>query len=316
MNVLVTGCAGYIGSRLCGHLLDGGHRVLGVDSLRYRQGPALFGLVGRPGFTFERGDVRQTEWLAARSASADAVVHLAAVVGTPACAQCPDEAQAVNRDATLALAAMTGRTKRLVYANTNSGYGKCQGLAVETTPMLPLSGYACDKCAGEAAVLDAHGISLRLATVFGPSPRMRFDLLVNDFTRQLVALHHTGKGTLRLYEPHFRRSAVHVDDACRAFVLAVEGGLVPGTYNVAAPDGNRTKLELAHAICAALGVPAGLVEEGEGSDPDGRDYAVSSAKLVRQGFAFKKTLDEGVREVAQLLRLVSPLHAQSMNNLL
>lgn len=311
-RVLVTGCAGYVGSILCGRLLDDGFEVLGVDSLAYGNGQALSHLLGARGFEFFRKDVRDSEGLRPLLRRADAIVPLAAVVGAPACDKHPGWARETNLDAVGDMLAMLSPAQRVVFPNTNSGYGQTEGLrpVTEQDPLTPVSAYGRQKAEAEKMVLDhASSASLRLATVFGASPRMRFDLLVNDFTARLKL-----EGRLEVYEPHHRRNFIHVRDAARAFRKLLIHGHLRGAYNAGLPDANLTKLELANLVAGTLGLFPPQVTVGKGTDPDQRNYLVSNDRLLGTGFEFLHTLGDGIREVAQLVDVLPAGSARLMRN--
>jgi nucleoside-diphosphate-sugar epimerase len=295
-KALVTGCCGYIGSHLVGHLLRDGFRVVGVDSLLYpncRHG--LMANLGRFGFEFHRADAGSAKTLAL-AAGCDVVFPLAAVVGAPACDSYRDHASRTNSEAVRRLVGHLSPSQFVLYPNTNSGYGAAGREVTEDDPLSPVSHYGLTKLDGEKAVLDhPNSVSLRLATVFGASPRMRLDLMVNDFASKLV----TG-GRLKVFEPHASRNYVHVQDVCRAFMMMARVGpssLEHRVYNVGNHTLNMTKFELAWAVCDVLGLARDLVSVGEGADPDRRDYVVSNKRLLMEGFSFLHGLAEGVREV-------------------
>jgi nucleoside-diphosphate-sugar epimerase len=182
-TVLVTGCAGYIGSVLVGRLLAANYRVIGVDNLRYQNGPALFQYVGNPNFEFHLGSVTSVGGIIKLADKADAVIPLAALVGAPICDEHHEAAEKINRDAVVDMVRGLSPNHTVIYPNTNSGYGQTDGTSfvTEEDPLNPISLYGRTKCDAEKAVLDhPRGTSLRLATVFGVSPRMRTDLMVNS----------------------------------------------------------------------------------------------------------------------------------------
>ncbi len=315
---LVTGCAGYLGSSFVGDLLARGNRVLGLDNLTFGNGFSLLPYLGHPNFEFLAADVRQLEDYRSWLRRADAVAHFAALVGAPLCDRLgPDETWRTNRDATVAIAAALSPHQLLLWPNTNSGYGKVEGngWCTEDTPMAPLSSYARSKCGAEKYVLDHKlGCSLRLATVFGASPRPRLDLLVNDFTARLVQLKTVideGElssraftyAPLTIYEGNFQRNFVHIRDVARAMLHVGVTVFRPGCYNVA-PQRVLTKMQLAHLIADQLGLSSNVVTEGHGKDPDQRDYRVSSDRLLSTGFEFRHTVEQGVAEVAEMVRLL------------
>jgi len=310
VRVLVTGVAGYLGTVLAGRLLDAGYSVVGVDSLRYGNGPALGGLFRR-GFEFHSLDVRDHAAVEKLAASCDCIVPLAALVGAPLCEKHREEAAAVNRDAVVALVGSLSPYQRVVHCSTNSGYGRCD-MADETTPLNPVSHYGVTKAEGEKAVLDRpNSISLRLATVYGASPRMRFDLLVNDWTNQVRELrdHYQGpfgKSSLEIFEPTAKRNSVHVRTVADAILRALSPfhPVPDGVYNIADPNGNMTKLEIGQLICRTLGVPDLTTTRG-GEDVDKRDCFVSVQKAVDAGFSLRqygRSPADGILEVADLVR--------------
>lgn len=318
-KVLVTGCAGYIGCRLVRRLLDYSYQVIGLDSLFYEQGQVLLPYLGHTDFIFHKGSVvTDTALLRELVGKADVVIHLAALVGAPVCERMPQYAWDTNYLATVGLADMLSPSQRLVYLNTNSGYGAAgEAPCTESTPLNPVSMYGRSKVYAENAVLNRpNSVSLRLGTVFGASGRMRFDLLVNDFTEKLWDIRERPgpDRKLTLYQPHFRRAYVHIEDVCRAVVYVLFAAEMKGAYNVANPNLNRTKAELAHNIATELGLSPDVVVIGNGEDPDKRDYYVSSEKLLATGFHFQQGLAQGVREVVAVCDVTSEEERRRMRN--
>ncbi len=330
-TVLVTGAAGYIGSVLCGELLHRGLKVIGVDSLIYNNGSAVLPLLGHRQFSFVRQDVRDaTAIYRDCGKQADVIIPLAALVGAPVCDRHPIGAEQVNFNAVADLCSQMSSDQLLIYPNTNSGYGQTTGdeSCVETDPLNPISIYGRTKCRAEQYVLDHHTrtVVFRLATVFGASPRMRLDLMVNDFTRRLVDIRQRvrlgyQRDLLHIFEPHFKRNFVHVRDVTGAFFHTIahqESDVTPsrmsGVYNLGLPDSNLTKLELAHRICNIIGLSRDHVVESAGKDPDQRNYIVSNDKVLATGFQFANSLDKGIREVAQLCEMMSNEETSRMTN--
>jgi nucleoside-diphosphate-sugar epimerase len=306
-RVLVTGGAGYVGSTLVPLLLERGFQVRVLDSLMHG-GESLLGVWAHPAFEFRRGDVRDRSAVRAALAEVDAVVHLAAIVGDPACARDPELSKAVNLDASLALLAdcRAAGVARLVFASTCSNYGKmadAEGYVDETSPLSPVSLYAETKVAMERALLDPSGTTgicatpLRFATVFGVSPRMRFDLTVNEFTAELIT-----RRRLKVFGEQFWRPYVHVRDAARAVVTVLEApeSRVRGeVFNVGATDQNYQKQQLVELIRPhATDAVVEYVHKAE----DPRDYRVAFSKIADQlGFGVTRSVPQGIAEVAHLV---------------
>jgi len=294
-RVLVTGGAGYLGSVLCERLLAAGHRVTVVDNLLYGQ-QTLFHLCASADFTFVRGDVRDEELVRRLVRDADVIVPLAAIVGAPACARDPWLARGVNLDAVRLVNRLRSPGQLVVFPTTNSGYGARSGdlHCTEETPLEPISLYGQTKVDAEAALLDSPNVvSLRLATVFGMSPRMRLDLLVNHFVHAAVT-----DGYLVVFEKDAKRNYVHIRDVadCILHVMDHASAMVGRPYNVGLDAANLSKAELAHAI--QRHVPTFFVHFAEiGSDPDKRNYVVSNRRLRDAGFEARRSLDDGIAEL-------------------
>jgi nucleoside-diphosphate-sugar epimerase len=301
MQVLITGGAGYVGTTLVGLLLERGHSVVVFDSLVNGIGPIL-PFFRQPGFSFVRGDIRDRSALVKAVRGADAVVHLAAIVGYPACCRVPDEARSVNVEGTRNVAAATGRDCPLVFASTSSCYGVVEdSLCTEDTPLKPVSLYGETKVQGEEIVrAGCAAVVYRIATAYGLSPRLRLDLLINDFVH--VALHQR---RLRVYEGHYRRSFIHVWDVARAILLALDNPtrMIGGVFNVGDERQNLSKLEVCEIIARL--VPDARIETcAEGQDADRRNYAVSYCRIQSCGFQTKVSLEDGIRELCSALKWV------------
>ncbi len=315
-TVLVTGCAGYIGCVLTERLLDAGCRVIGVDNLAYRQEKALLHLLAHRRFTFYKADVREESKVNMLAWSADAVIPLAAIVGAPACDKNPERARYVNYEVIHGLVKSLSPRQRVLYPNTNSGYGATDGTSecTEESPLRPVSLYGETKCMAEDTVLShPNGVAFRLATVFGVSPRMRMDLLVNDFAEKLSRIKSKRYGVLEIYEPHFNRNYVGVEDVADAFLFMI-GRPTRGVFNLGLPTANMTKLQLAHRVCDVLGMSRTAVVEGEGKDPDQRNYLVSNDKILKTGFQFRHLLDRAIRDVARVCGLFDEDETKLMRN--
>ncbi|RMG48929.1 MAG: NAD(P)-dependent oxidoreductase [Acidobacteria bacterium] len=303
MRVLVTGGAGYVGSILVERLLRDGHEVTVVDALVHGV-PSLAHVASDPRFEFVYGDARDERVVLPLARRADAILPLAAVVGAPACDADPWRARTVNVDAIRMLAERTSREQLIVYPTTNSGYGTKSGevFCTEETPLEPISLYGRTKVQAERILLDRGGaITLRLATVFGMSPRMRLDLLVNHFVWTAIT-----EGAIVIFEKDFKRNYVHVRDVADCFAFALEHGeeMAGRPYNVGLDDANCSKAELAEKIRAH--VPGFYVHFAEyGTDPDRRNYIVSNERLRQAGFEARRSLDDGIRELVKGLRMLA-----------
>lgn len=308
MIVMVTGAAGYIGSVLSRQLLSGKHEVIGLDSLMYG-GEALISVYNEPGFSFQKLDIRDTAAIRPYVQQADAIVHLAAIVGDPACAQRPELATSINWDgsrALLDLAIQTPSVKRFIFASTCSNYGKMEGddYITEESPLNPISLYAELKVKFEHYLLESRfrddltATALRFATVYGLSPRLRFDLTVNEFSRDAAL----GRELL-IFGEQFWRPYCHVEDLARAcgVVLEADPQLVNRrVFNVGETAENYQKRMLAEELQKLL--PELLVKYVH-KDEDPRDYRVSFARIKKElSFGITKTVPDGMREIIRILQ--------------
>jgi nucleoside-diphosphate-sugar epimerase len=301
-SILVTGGAGYLGSTLVPALLAEGHRVTVLDNFLFNQA-SLNSLCTDPNFDVWRGDARDPEVLKPLLRHADYIIPLAALVGAPLCNNDKIGAETLNRDAILTLIQLASREQRIIMPVTNSGYGVGEAgkFCTEETPLRPISLYGRTKVEAERAVLDrGNGMSLRLATVFGMSPRMRLDLLVNDFVYRAV-----NDRAVVLFEPHFKRNFIHVRDVARAFLHGMRSfeSMRDQPYNVGLSDANLSKMELCQRIQKQLPKFV-FLEAPVGEDPDKRDYIVSNEKIERTGYKPVFSLDDGIGELIKGYRML------------
>lgn len=309
MNVLVTGGAGYLGSILCEHLLAHGHRVTVLDNFLFGQ-QTLFHFCANPNFQIVRGDGRDMTAVEKLLPSADVIIPLAAFVGAPMCDRDPITATAINFEAIRDLNRRRSPQQLLIYPTTNSGYGTKSGatFCTEETPLEPISVYGQTKCDAEADVLASqNSITLRLATVFGCSPRMRIDLLVNHFVYAAVT-----DGYIVIFEKDFKRNYVHIRDVADCFLHCIDNSpaMIGRPYNVGLDAANLSKEEL--ALKVKEHVSKFYIHFSEvGSDPDKRNYIVSNQRLREAGFEAKRGLDEGI---AELVKAYSMLKKTQLGN--
>ncbi|MHB1425994.1 MAG: NAD-dependent epimerase/dehydratase family protein [Gemmataceae bacterium] len=303
-RILVTGGLGYLGSVLCEHLLDAGFEVTAFDNLMYGAGQqGLFHLCARPAFDFVRGDVRDEVVMRRVIGTADVIIHLAAIVGASACDRDPQLASTVNLDSVRLLNRLRSPRQLVLYPNTNSGYGATDGAAfcTEDTPLQPISLYGRTKVEAEKHLLGSPNVvALRLATVFGMSPRMRLDLLVNHFVHTALT-----EGYLVIFEKDFKRNYVHVRDVadCMLFAIANAPRLVGKPYNLGLDSANLSKEELALKVKEY--VPNFYIHFAAiGQDPDKRNYIVSNQRLREAGFEAKRSLDVGIEELLKGYRMM------------
>ena len=304
MNILVSGGAGYIGAILVPMVLSKGYRVTVLDNLAYGQA-SLLGCCSDPNFDFIRGDICDFGLVNDLLPKFDVVIPLAAIVGAPACDRNAMLARLVNYDAHMNIIDNLSTEQRVVFPTTNSGYGVGQvGIeCTEESPLQPISEYGRTKVEIEKAFLDkGNAITLRLATVFGMSPRMRMDLLVNDFVYRA-----TKDRALVLFEEHFRRNYVHIRDVAKTFLFGMDHyeRMKGEPYNVGLSSANLSKRELAEKI--KKHVPELSIQTAKiGEDPDKRDYIVSNKKLEGLGWRPDHSLDDGIAELVKGYRMLRP----------
>lgn len=302
-KVLVTGGAGYLGSILVPELLSIGYEVTVLDNFMYNQN-SLAPVCAHPNFSVVKGDVCVESIIRPLAKKADIVIPLAGFVGAPLCSASPISAKSVNYDAVIMLLNLLSERQFVLMPTTNSAYGTsvAGNICTEESELRPISQYAREKVEIEKRLMDrTNSISFRLATVFGMSPRMRTDLLVNDFTYRAVK-----DRFIVLFESHFKRNYIHVRDVTRAFLhgLSERGNMAGEIFNVGLSDANVSKYELCQAI--KKHVPEFEVMEAPvGSDPDQRNYVVSNAKLEGIGFLPEYSLDGGIQELIKGYQMIT-----------
>jgi len=302
-HILVTGGAGYLGSTLVPGLLKEGYLVTVLDNFMFRQA-SLNHVCFHPNFSVVKGDVRSKDVIAPLLKSADIVIPLAALVGAPLCNRDPVGAQTVNHDSVLLMLSLLSKDQLILMPTTNSAYGSGDedNFCTEKSPLRPMSKYAIDKVEVEKRLMDhPNAISFRLATVFGMSPRMRIDLLVNDFTYRAVQ-----DRFVVLFESHFKRNYIHVRDVARVFQHGILNcpAMRGEIYNVGMSDANLSKWELCEAIKTHVDDFV-FIEAQVGKDPDQRNYIVSNAKLEATGFRPATSLDMGIDELIKGYSMLS-----------
>jgi nucleoside-diphosphate-sugar epimerase len=303
-KVLVTGGAGYLGSILVPTLLAKGFEVTVLDSLAYSQ-TSLLECCSNPDFTFIKGNICDEALVSSLIPKADIVIPLAAIVGAPACKANPALTKLVNREAQLKLIPLFSAAQKILFPTTNSGYGigEKDAFCTEESALRPISEYGRHKVEVEKALLDTgRAVTFRLATVFGMSPRMRMDLLVNDFTYRALK-----DRFIVLFEEHFRRNYIHVRDVTKAFLFGIENydKMRGRPFNVGLSSANLTKRQLCEKIKEHL--PDFYIHSAPiGEDPDKRDYLVSNDRIEKLGWKPDHNLDDGIRELLKGYRILQP----------
>lgn len=295
MKILITGGAGYLGSVLTPALLAQGHEVTVLDNFYFNQN-SLADCCWQEKFNVVRGDCRDEKLIRPLVAKADLIIPLAALVGVPLCNTDAMATKTTNQEAVEMICRLTSKNQWVIMPVTNSGYGVGEKgkYCTEDTPLNPISSYGVTKVKAEEAVLSRdNSISFRLATVFGMSPRMRIDLLVNDFVYRAVY-----DRAVVIFEGHFKRNYIHIRDVARAFLHGIANfeKMKGKPYNVGLDDANLSKLELCAVIQKHL--PKFVyIEAPIGEDPDKRDYIVSNARIAAAGFKPEWGLDRGIVEL-------------------
>ncbi len=313
MKVLITGGAGYLGSVITEKMLNVGHSVIVLDKLLFNQ-TSLLQYTSNPNFKFIYGDVRNESLLEKLCNEVDVIIPLAAIVGFPACAADPKLAKEINFQQIVNIVKYTNKTnKKILYPNTNSGYGvgKDDLFCTEESPLTPISVYGQTKCDAENFLrTSTNAIIFRLATVFGVSPRMRTDLLVNDFTYKAI----TDKYIV-VFEKSFKRNFIHIEDVANAFLFMLENyetyrGEI---FNVGLSDANLSKQELLEKIQTHVKDFA-VVYDDYYEDPDKRNYIVSNEKIESTGWKPEWDLDKGIKQLIQAYQMIVPKMGAEFRN--
>jgi nucleoside-diphosphate-sugar epimerase len=294
MKILVTGGAGFIGTTLIPVLLGEGHKVRVLDNLMYG-GDQLLPFFRNPDFEFQRGDIRSLEDVKRAVQGQDAVIHLAAIVGYPACRKDPKLAEEVNVQGTKNIAALVSPNQLVVFGSTGSNYGAVEEICTEETPLNPLSLYGQTKTLAEAYLMEhCSTVAFRFATAFGLSPRLRLDLLINDFTYRAVTQQY-----LVVYEKHFMRTFIHVHDMARAFAFAIKNAnkMRGHVFNVGSDRMNFSKQQVCELIEKQVKCYVHYADVGE--DVDKRNYVVSYRKIGELGYDTTVTVEQGIGELVR-----------------
>jgi nucleoside-diphosphate-sugar epimerase len=300
IKVLITGGAGYVGSVLTELLLKKNYQVTIFDNLMYG-GDHLVTFVSNKNFQLIKGDVRSFSELASVIKNKDIIVHLAAIVGYPACSRNPKLAKEININGTNNVLKNISKNQHIFYASTGSNYGSLDKFCTEDSKLNPLTVYAKTKTKAEDMVLQRGGsIAFRFATAFGVSPRMRLDLLVNDFIYKMIS-----QGYLVVYEKNFMRTFIHIRDIARSFLFGIENfkKMKDQVYNVGSDQLNYSKEDVCRLIQKKI--PGYVYFSEIGEDKDKRNYVVSYKKIANTGFKLQYTLNEGIDELIKALPLLS-----------
>jgi nucleoside-diphosphate-sugar epimerase len=301
LNVLVTGGAGFVGSILIPTLLKKGYKVRVLDNLMYG-GDSLIPSFKYDTFEVIIGDIRNRDDVKKALKGIDVIIHLAAIVGFPACKKLPDLAQTVNVDGTKLLTNMRSRSQLLIFASTGSNYGDLENvLCTEETKLNPITEYGLTKTKAEQYLMDHDNVvAYRFATAFGLSPRLRLDLLINDFVYQALK-----NKNLILYEKHFMRSFIEVRDMARSFHFVIENAdkMINNVYNVGDESMNFSKEDIALAIKKKIDFYLHFAEIGE--DLDKRNYYVSYEKINKSGFKTVISLEKGLNDLIRGLKIIT-----------
>jgi nucleoside-diphosphate-sugar epimerase len=312
MKILITGGAGYLGSVITKKMLDDGHDVTVIDNLSFKQlSPLQF--TSNPRYNFIYGDVRNEQFLAHQVGIHDVIIPLAAIVGFPACKSDPKLAWEVNYNQIETILNSITDQHIILYPNTNSGYGIGEGQqeCTENSPLTPISVYGESKCAAEKLLLEcSQSVCFRLATVFGTSPRMRTDLLVNEFVYKAMTDKY-----ITVFEKNFKRNFIHIQDVANVFSWSLNNyeTMKHNVYNVGLSNANLSKEELLEKI--KLYIPDFAISYSDFyEDPDKRDYIVSNKKIESTGWKPMFSLDDGIKELMKTYQVLIPRMTSEFRN--
>lgn len=300
MKILVTGGGGYIGSVLVPLLLNEGHQVTIYDNFFFGTNP-VFPLIKNKEFNIIKGDIRDENKIASEIKKNDLILHLAAIVGYPACRKDPIFAKSVNIDGTKIISKNLSKNQFILYGSTGSNYGEVTEICTEETQLKPLSLYGQTKTFAENHLLNHNTcIAYRFATAFGASPRLRLDLLVNDFTYKAVT-----QGYVVVYESHFMRTFIHVDDIANSWIFAINNieKMKNDVFNVGSNELNFSKKEICEKINKKV-KQAYFHYANVGEDKDKRNYKVSYDKIQQLGFKCSKKIEDGIDEIIKLSKII------------
>lgn len=320
-KILITGACGYLGQTMVEMMIDKGHDITVIDNLEFQPTNPFFHLFHTGKIHFVFGDVTNKAFLQdyLQNNNFDFIIPLAAVVGFPLSEQKPEYTEMVNFDQICVILRSKNKDAKILFPNTKSGYGQTDGKTecTETQKLKPTSAYGWTKCMAENAIVKRlHGskksefIVFRLATVFGMAPRMRIDLLVNNFVYKAYK-----DRSLILFEKHFVRNFIHVRDVARAFIYAIDNWdrMKNNIYNLGHPDFNITKIQLAEMIKKELPDLEIIFREGR-TDPDKRNYIVSNKKILATGFKFKYPVDKGIKELLEGYKAMKDRRFQNVDD--
>ncbi len=309
MNILLTGGLGYIGSGLIKYLLNKNYKVTVIDKILYNNFDVLLYYLRNPNFKFYQGDIFDEEFLKNKLIGKDLIIHLAAIVGYPACKKNISFATKTNYEATISLAKLCNGEIPIIYASSTSNYGTVtENICTEETPLKPISIYGKTKADAEKFLLEEYKntVCYRFATAFGAAPRLRLDLMINDFVYQAVK-----NRNLTVYEKSFKRTFIHVEDICKSIIFAIDNFDVmkSNVYNVGSENMNFSKEEVCNEIKSFVDFYLHFAEFEK--DEDQRNYEISFQKISDIGFKTSINLRDGIEELIEISKIIDLSHKYS-----